>query len=661
MTRSYLHLAGNKLLISFDYNPYIVAALKKIPGTRWKKELGRWEAPLLAYPRLLEALEDVRISKAVMDKLAEEAELKRKVEELINKKYVELLDYTPKIPLMSHQKKAFELHRLLKGSGNFGEMGCGKTSSAICITHWHLEMGNIDRALVVCPKSVLRGWEEQIELFSNLSYVSITGAKKEDRLEKLSLKRDFYLINYEYTWRILDELLKKKFNLVIADEAHRIKNPDSNQSKACYSLSDAAEYKIALTGSPILNSPMDAFGLFRFIDPSVFGESIYPFRAKYFINVSPETSPIPMYVPKSGADQEISDKMYTRAIRVLKEEALDLPKQIFMPDRIVTLGPDQDRAYRKLQEELAAEINENKTIKITHVLTLMLKLNQITSGWIKDPETGEIIHFKQNPKFDELIDLVEDAGHQPIIIWAYYKADMKLITEYFGRCTKCKHSINNIKEDNCPKCNTQIKYRCSEIQGSTRNRNAEIAKFRFTPEERAKQRQKFIEDGKTNSEIKAELGELLPDGSEPPQTNIFAAQVTSASEGLNLQISTMAIFYSRNWSLKDYIQGLSRNHRKGQTKPVTYINLVARMMNGDNTVDQRIVDALKRKEDLSKKINKDDLKLLTGNLRGDIFIEEEEVEEIPHDEGNLKDQIEAKIESVENNEIVKPTQNTLFN
>jgi len=142
-----------------------------------------------------------------------------------------------------------------------------------------------------------------------------------------------------------------------------------------------------------------------------------------------------------------------------------------------------------------------------------------------------------------------------------------------------------------------------------------MAKFRYTPKERAEQRAKLVEEGKTKKEIRELLGDVLEDGTEPPQTNIFCAQCVAASEGTNLQIATTAIFYSRNWSLKDWMQALARNHRAGTTKNVTYINLVAQMANGEDTVDQRIVNALEKKEDLSKRINKDDLKLLTGNFK----------------------------------------------
>jgi hypothetical protein len=191
---------------------------------------------------------------------------------------------------------------------------------------------------------------------------------------------------------------------------------------------------------------------------------------------------------------------------------------------------------------------------------------------------------------------------------------VKLLTDFYGRCRKCKVAVNNINKDKCPSCHTPIKYRCSEVQGSTKYRNAEIAKFRLTTKERSEQRKKFIEEGMTPAEIRYELGDLLPDGSEPPQTNIICCQCVAASEGLNLQRATMAVFYSRNWSLKDWTQALARNHRKGQTKRVTYINLVAKMLNGDDTVDQRIVNALTAKEDLSKRVNKDDIKLLTGGF-----------------------------------------------
>jgi len=613
MSSIYLNKAGNRLLLSFDYNPHINEQLKKIPGCRFNKQISRWEAPLSQYDRITDALDNLVVSKAVFDWVAEEARVRKRVAELQKDGYFELLDYSPKLPLMSHQKKAFELHRLCNGSGNLSEMGSGKTGSAICALHWFIETGKTKYCLVVCPKTVIKSWEEQIQMFSDLTFVSLEGNKAE-RSKKLKEEKDIYLINYEGTWRMEEELLAKGFNAMVCDEAHRIKNTLSSQSKACYKLGDSVEYRIALTGSPVLNSSVDAFGVMRFIDSTVFGESFYSFRNKYFLNVGNENSPIPIFAPRAGAEKEISDKMYTRSVRVLKSECLDLPEATFSPNRVVSLSEEQDVAYRNLQEKLCTEIAGNKEIKISHVLTLMLKLNQITSGWLKDPDTGEIHYFKKNPKFDELVEVVEEAGNQAIIIWAYYKADMNLIINYYGRCQQCHIDVNNTPGNACTRCKTPIKYRCSEVQGSTKRRYAEIAKFRFSPEERAKQREKLIEKGVSKKEISEQLGDLLEDGSEPPQTNIFVAQSAAASEGITLNNSSISIFYSRDWSLKNWVQALARNHRAGQTKNVTYISLVAQMANGEDTVDQRIVNALQKKEDLSKRINKDDLKLLAGNF-----------------------------------------------
>ena len=126
MTTNFIHLAGSKLIVSFEKNPHIEAQLKKIPGARFNKNFQRWEASLHSYPRLLSIFDDVKISQAVINHFREQADLRRRVEELKKKSFHELEDYTPKLPMMSHQKKAFELHRMLPGSGNFGEMGSGK-------------------------------------------------------------------------------------------------------------------------------------------------------------------------------------------------------------------------------------------------------------------------------------------------------------------------------------------------------------------------------------------------------------------------------------------------------------------------------------------------------------------------------------------------------
>lgn len=619
----YLHILGNKLLVSFKPCEYTEQKIKTISGAKKNAAFARWEVPLSNYENLTKVFDNLVLSDGVISRIREEAELKEKIEKLKSAPWYEIEDYVPKLPLYTHQKKAFELHRMLKGSSNYSEVGSGKTASAICAIHWRLIMNQIDKCLIVCPLSIIKNWQEEIARFSNMSTIAILGSK-EQRLKRLEENKDIFIINYDYLAAIKDDLLKKQFPMVVLDEAHRIKNPGAEQSKAAYDLGDNADYRIALTGSPILNSPMDAFGIMRFVDPSIFGESFFAFRNKYFVNTAAGNSLFPMFHPKHGAEEKISDLLVSRSIRYLKADCLDLPPAVTLPDRVVALSAEQDKAYKQMQENFVIELAGMQTIKLTHFLSMMMKLNQITSGWFKVPDSQEIVKFKSNPKFEELKTIVEEElPGKPLIIWVYYRADIELIYNYFSRCQKCKESILRIFGDTCT-CGSPIKHRPSLVYGGVKDRDAQIAWFRTTEEERKIERQKQIELGIPNKEIIKNLGELLPNGQEPPQTNIFIGQISAASEGLNLQRATYAVYFSRDYSLKNHIQSLGRNHRGGQKQTVTYINLVCARQSGDDTMDMHILSKLKKKEDMSKKINKDDLR----NLFGDSKINKEKINQL---------------------------------
>ena len=488
---------------------------------------------------------------------------------------------------------------------------CHNTASAICAVHWRFLTKQIDRCLVVCPLSVISNWKEELIAFSNLTFTDLIGDKKV-RAKKLELDRQIYLINYEGLRIMQDDLAARDFHMVVLDEAHRVKNSQSGQAKASYVLGDRAKYRIALTGTPVLNSTEDVFGIMRFVEPSIFGESFFAFRNRYFKNVSPQGAMFQIFVPKSGAEEEISEKMYSVAIRFLKSDCLDLPPAISLPDRIITLTPEQDKAYNDLQENLLIQLSEQEVIKVNHVLTMMLKLNQVTSGWFKIPDTQTLIEFTPNPKFEELKLFVEEIKGSPCILWGYYRYDIKLMYDYYTRCPKCQTFTNDHPTNSCPKCQTEIRYRVSLLQGGVKDRFAQIAKFRFSPQERAERRKIMTEAKEPPKRIRAELGDLLADGSEPPQTNVFVAQVTSGSEGLNLQRAKYSIYFSRNWSLKDRLQSKARNHRGGQKETVCYLDLVCCRQDGSDTIDQRVLTVLKKKESLSARINKDDIKFMLG-------------------------------------------------
>lgn len=90
------------------------------------------------------------------------------------------------------------------------------------------------------------------------------------------------VINYESAWRLEKELLAWAADLTIADEGHKIKTHNISASKAMHRLGAKARYKLLLTGTPVTNKALDIFSQYKFVNPTVFGQSFYVFRNRYF-------------------------------------------------------------------------------------------------------------------------------------------------------------------------------------------------------------------------------------------------------------------------------------------------------------------------------------------------------------------------------------------
>ncbi len=90
------------------------------------------------------------------------------------------------------------------------------------------------------------------------------------------------VVNYESAWRLEKELMAYNADLVITDEAHKLKENRTSQSKGMHHIGDKARYKLLLTGTVITNRELDVFSQYRFLNPQIFGTSFYAFRNQYF-------------------------------------------------------------------------------------------------------------------------------------------------------------------------------------------------------------------------------------------------------------------------------------------------------------------------------------------------------------------------------------------
>ena len=220
------------------------------------------------------------------------------------------------------------------------EMGCGKTIVSVALAGALYRSRRIERVLVVAPLSILGVWQEEFEKFAQFPYTLtvLKGSSTQKRAQLQSVKGtelEIVVVNYESAWRLEKELAAWNPDLIIADEAHKLKEARSSQSKAMHHLGDRAKFKLLLTGTVITNKELDVFSQYRFLNAEVFGNSFYVFRNKYFDMVG-YGNHIPRF--RKTMTQEFLHRLHSVAFRVTKAECLDLP-EITEEIRTVELEP----------------------------------------------------------------------------------------------------------------------------------------------------------------------------------------------------------------------------------------------------------------------------------------------------------------------------------
>jgi len=198
-----------------------------------------------------------------------------------------------KVQPFAHQQEAYAAALDIFNSGQspgyalLMEMGTGKSLTSIGIAGALHLAGKVNKVLVVAPLSIVGVWQEEFAKFAaydySLAILSGTGTKKADALRQMHGDvLQVVVINYESAWRMERELLAWKPDLIIADEAHKLKTHSTNASKAMHKLGAKARYRLLLTGTVITNKAIDVFSQYKFINPVVFGNSFYSFRNRYF-------------------------------------------------------------------------------------------------------------------------------------------------------------------------------------------------------------------------------------------------------------------------------------------------------------------------------------------------------------------------------------------
>jgi len=241
------------------------------------------------------------------------------------------------------------------------EMGLGKTMQTIVALRLLFQAGLAQRALLICPKPLVINWTRELRTWaSDLPFEVISGDLDARRATWLVSNCPLKVVNYEILTRDIDIAAADdmSFDIVVLDEAQRIKNRDSKTAHAVNRLHRRRSW--ALTGTPIENSPDDLINVFRFVDDQL----------------------LPPDTPPRMLAQLTSDCILRRT----KDDVLtDMPPKTIR-DTVVELTPPQRAAYEMAEKEGVIHLNElGETITVQHVFELVMRLKQICNF---DPATG---------------------------------------------------------------------------------------------------------------------------------------------------------------------------------------------------------------------------------------------------------------------------------
>lgn len=303
----------------------------------------------------------------------------------------------------------------------FNEQGTGKTASAIWAADYLLSEGLIRRVLVLCPLSIMQSaWENDLFKFATHRTCAIAHSySKEKRIQAIQSDAEFVVINYDGLYIVKDEVAKGGFDLVIIDEANAYKNVSTKRWKTLNSILTAQTWVWMMTGTPAAQTPTDAYGLAKIINPSKIPKFFGSFRDQVLIKVSQFR-----WVPRPTS-QKIVHEALQPAIRFTKEECLDLPEMTYVM-RDIPLTPQQKTYYEEIRKQMLT-IAAGEEITAVNAAASLNKLLQLSCGAVYS-DSGEIIAFDAKNRMAALLEVIEEAS-QKVIVFAPFRHAIEIIAE----------------------------------------------------------------------------------------------------------------------------------------------------------------------------------------------------------------------------------------
>lgn len=485
------------------------------------------------------------------------------------------MEYAYKTKPFEHQAKELQAHVMDESRGLLLDMGLGKSKIIIDTASILFQTGEIDGLLIIAPNGVHTNWvSDEIpkhmpdhitehtsthvyhskKAKTKAAQASLNATLEHTGLSVLVMSYDAMMT--EKGCAAAKSFLLKKKCLYVLDESQRIKTPGAKRTKRILASAKYAPYRRILSGTPVPNTPFDAYTQICFLNPVAW-------RSLGIRNFSAFKSYFGIWQNIQMGDgrgfnkcisyknlSKLTEVLNAHCLRLLTEDVLDLPDKVYTR-RYFELTPKQYKMYRTMKEDFILWLESTEEVSAPLAIVRMLRLQQIACGYLPpdDDATDLRLIEDRNPRLACLKEICEDlpekANDDTIhksIIWARYTKDIDLICEMLGE--------------------TCVRY---DGQVSIEDRETNLKKFR-----------------------------------EDDEVKFFVAKTQVAGEGLTLTEAKTVIYYSNHFNLGQRLQSEKRAHRIGQDQTVTYIDIIA-----ESTIDAKIVDALIEKFEVSSIVTGD--------------------------------------------------------
>lgn len=493
---------GDKVILKCDYSQKELA--KSISHYKWNPKIKTWEYPFGNYTvaGLKQYFPNAEGIEALDDDL----------------KPVEGWNPTSvngRPPLFKHQIESIRYALKHPRCALLSDLGTAKTRIVIEVIDHLINVGQSKMFLIVCPLSMVSVWEDEFEEWSDRKPTTLYGSGKK-RIEQLITGLNEVTIivtNYEFVRNYKEVFQTIPWDMIVCDESSKIKNPTTCKiTKVLWAISEGVRFRIIMNGVLTPNNPLEAFGQYRFLDPSVFGIVWNRFRYRYAEYGGFQGYEVLRYQNKDQFEKQL----FSIAVRYLKADCDDIPSKLYQK-RIAQLPPANMKIYAEMKDQMIAHV-ENEKVTAINVLVRLLRLQQISSGFVTT-EDDKIVSLPKNPKFDAFFDLCEELG------------EMEAVVVFF----RFLYSMKKVREEMDKRGWSYV-----SISGSTKmeDRRDYIHKF------------------------------------QAGNVRFFLGQVSATGLGLTLTASSNCVFYENPFSYGVRLQAEDRLHRHGQKHNVTYTDLV---------------------------------------------------------------------------------------